>query len=141
MGKLSFNITGLEEFIISFQEYCVPCEYQSRCKYGKKQPFQVNLDCKEIANALNKKKNELMEKLGKKNPDWDWEMREKKAKVKKAQIFSVLWNDKIKKFKDEILCLDSRKLDSMLTRHQGEMWWVDFREIMSEIDQECSKIY
>ncbi len=141
MGKLTYNITGLEEFIISFQEYCVPCEYQAKCKYGKKQPFQVNLDCKEIANAMNKKKNEQMEKLGKKNPDWDWEMREKKAKVTKSQIFSVLWAEKIKKLKNDIVCMDSRKLDSMLTSQRGELWWAEFRETMAEIDQECSKIY
>lgn len=141
MGKLSYNITGLEEFIISFQNYCVPCEYQSKCKYGKNQPFQVNLDCKEIATATDKKKNEMMEKLGNKHPDWDWETREKKAKVSKTQVYSILWADKVKKLKEEILCLDSRKMDSMITTQQGEMWWADFRDVMGEIDQECSKIY
>ncbi|RLI63131.1 MAG: hypothetical protein DRO88_10670 [Promethearchaeia archaeon] len=141
MGKLSYNITGLEEFIISFQEYCVPCEYQGKCKYGKNQPFQISLDCKEISAAAEKKKAEQMEKLGNKHPDWDWEMREKKSKVSKSQVYSLLWAEKVKKLKDEIFCLNSRKLDSMLTAQRGEIWWSDFRESLTEIDKECSKIY
>ncbi|UYP46507.1 hypothetical protein NEF87_002792 [Candidatus Lokiarchaeum ossiferum] len=140
MGKLSFNIVGLQEFIISFEDYCVTCEYQAKCKYGKAAPFQVSIDCKEITTALDFKKAEAMEKLGKKHPEWDWDKREQKAKVSKAQIFSKLWNDKVKNLKDDILCMDSRKLDSMLTSQRGEEWWSDFREVMTEIDQECSKI-
>ncbi len=140
MGKLSYNIVGLQEFIISFEEYCVTCEFQAKCKYGKAAPFNINLDCKEITVALDHKKAEAMEKLGKKHPDWDWDKREQKAKVSKAQIFSKLWNDKVKSLKDEIFCLNSRKLDSMLTSQRGEEWWSDFREVMSEIDKECSKI-
>jgi hypothetical protein len=140
MGKLSYNITGLQEFIVSFEEYCVTCEYQAKCKYGKATPFQIEIDCNEITAALDFKKAEEMEKMGKKHPEWDWDMREKKAKVSKAKIFSKIWNDKVKSQKEEIRCLDSRKLDSMLTSQQGEEWWSDFREIMTVIDKECSKI-
>ena len=140
MGLLSFNITGLQEFVINFQEFCVTCEFQKKCQFGKDKPYQVVIDCKEINAALDFKKAEKMEKLAKKNPDWDWDKREKKAKVSKTQIFSKLWADKVKSQKDEIMCLDSRKLDSMLTSQRGEEWWVEFRDVMGEIEEQCSKI-
>ena len=140
MGKLSFNITGLQEFVITFQEYCQVCPYTKQCKFGKESPFTITIDCKEIIAALDFLKSKEMDKLAKKNPDWDWDTREKKAKVTRAQIYAKLWDDKVKKRKDEIACIDSRKLDSMLTSQRGEEWWSDFRETMSEIDKECSKI-
>ena len=81
-----------------------------------------------------------MDKLGRKNPDWDWDMREKKAKVTKAQVYSLIWTDKVKNHKEELLCIDGRRTDSMLTSQRGEEWWSDFREIVTKIDGECSKI-
>ena len=140
MGRLSYNIIGLEEFAISFQDYCVSCEWQRRCRYGKAEPFQIHISCKELTAALDFKKAKAMEKIGNQHPDWDWDQREAKAKVSKVQIFSKLWTDKVKKHKEESFCLDSRRLDSMLTSQRGEEWWSDFREIMTIIENECSKI-
>ena len=140
MGMLRFNIVGMQEFSITFEEYCVPCEYQSKCKYGKNQPFQIEMDCKELTTARDFRKTEKMEKLGKQNPEWDWDQRDKAARISKSQVYSKLWGDKVKALKEEILCMDSRRMDSMLTSQQGEEWWSEFRETMSEIDKECSKI-
>jgi len=153
MGRLSYNIIGLEEFAISFQDYCVSCEWQRRCRYGKAEPFQIHVSCKELTAALDFKKAKAMDKVGQKHPDWDWDQkvgqkhpdwdwdqREAKAKVTKVQIFSKLWTDKVKKHKEESFCLDSRRLDSMLTAQRGEEWWSDFRETMSIIEKECSRI-
>ena len=140
MGRLSYNIIGLEEFVISFQDYCVSCEWQRRCRYGKAEPFQIHIGCKELTAALDFKKAKAMEKIGNKHPDWDWDQREAKSKVSKVQIFSKLWNDKVKNHKEESYCLDSRRLDSMLTSQRGEEWWSEFREIMTTIEKECSKI-
>ena len=140
MGKLQYNIIGLQEFSISFEEYCVTCEFQSKCKYGKTNPFQFSLDCKEITAALDSKKAEAMDKLGKKHPEWDWDKREKNVKISNTQVFSKLWDDKIKAFKEEILCMDSRRMDSMLTSQRGEEWWGEFRDTLSQINIECSKI-
>ena len=140
MGRLTYNIIGLEEFAISFQDYCVSCEWQRRCRYGKTEPFQIHVSCKELTAALDFKKAKAMDKVGQKHPDWDWDQREAKAKVSKVQIFSKLWTDKVKKHKEESFCLDSRRLDSMLTSQRGEEWWSDFREIMSIIEKECSRI-
>ena len=140
MGRLSYNIIGLEEFAISFQDYCVSCEWQRRCRYGKAEPFQIHISCKELTAALDFKKAIAMDKVGQKHPDWDWDQREKNAKVSTVQVFSKIWADKVKKHKEESFCLDSRRLDSMLTSQRGEEWWSDFREIMSIIEKECSKI-
>ncbi len=140
MGLLRYNITGLQEFTITFEDYCVPCEYQKKCKYGKTEPFQVILDCKELTAARDKKKAAKMEQLANKHPDWDWETREKKASISNTQVISELWAQKVKALREEILCLDSRKMDSMLTSQQGEMWWADFREVMDQIRKECAKI-
>jgi hypothetical protein len=140
MGKLTYTISGLQEFIVNFEEYCVPCQYQKNCKYGKDKALQISIDCKDITNALEFKKNKEMEKLAKKNPDMDWDTREKKAKVTRASVYSEIWNDKVKKIKEEILCMDSRKMDSMLTSQRGEEWWSEFREVLKKIDEECAKI-
>ena len=142
MGKVTYNITGLQEFVINFQEYCVACPWTRHCKFNKDKPFQLLISCKDITNAFEFKKSKEMEKLAKKNPDMDWDTREKKAKVTKQQVFSEIWNDKVKKMKDElgIYCLDSKRLDSMVTSARGEEWWAEFREVMKKIDEECSKI-
>ena len=65
---------------------------------------------------------------------------EKESKVTKSQIYSKLWEDKVKALKEEILCLDSRKTDSMLTSQRGEEWWSEFRATMTKIHEECDKI-
>jgi hypothetical protein len=140
MGKIAYNITGLQEFVLNFQDYCGPCPYHKNCKYSKDKPFQITINCSDITNAFEFKKSKEMEKLAKKNPEMDWETREKKAKVTKASVISEIWNDKVKKLKDEIYCLDSRKLDSMITSQRSEEWWAAFRETMKEIDDQCSKI-
>jgi len=42
--------------------------------------------------------------------------------------------------KEEIRCLDSRKVDSMLVAQQGQDWWQNFNSTMKEINHECEKI-
>ena len=140
MGKISFNITGLSDFEITFQDFCSTCPVQKDCKYGKSNPFLFTIDCNEIRVAEDYKKTEAMKKLQKKHPDWDWDRREKAAKVQKTQIFSKLWEDKVKVNKEEILCMDNRRTDSMLTAQRGEEWWSEFRDVMNKIYEECSKI-
>ena len=48
MGKLSLSIAGLQEFVITFEEYCVPCPYQRNCKYNKNKPFTVTVECRDL---------------------------------------------------------------------------------------------
>ena len=55
-------------------------------------------------------------------------------------IFSQLWKDKIKTQKEEIRCLDSRKVDSMLVIQQGQDWWQDFNQTIKLVNNECEKI-
>lgn len=142
MGKLTYNITGLQEFVVTFAEYCVPCPYQRHCKHNKDKPFQVTIDCKDFTTALEFRKSKEMEKLAKQHPDWDWDTREKKAKVTRPQIYSEIWNEKVKKPAKEgvIYCVDSKKIDSMLTSQRSEEWWAEFRDVMKKLDEECAKI-
>ena len=140
MGKLTFNITGLSDFEISFTDYCTMCDIQSNCKHGKNDPVLVQVSCNDFRKAEKEKKEELMRKVEKKNPNWDWDRIEKASKVQTSQIISVIWADRIKKNKEEYLCMDSRKTDSMLTSQRREEWWSDFLETMREINGECSKI-
>ena len=81
-----------------------------------------------------------MDKLAKKDSNMDWDTRSKKAKVTKPQVYSAIWDDKVKKQKSDLACLNSKRVDSMLVSQRGEEWWADFREILKKIDEECSKI-
>lgn len=139
MGKLTYSLSGLSEFIVNFEEWCVPCPYQKNCKWNKSKPFTVLIDCKDLTNAFEFLKNKEMEKLGKKNPNMDWEERAKKAKVGRPSVYSEIWNDKVKKIKDDLVCMNSKKIDSMLTSKNMNEWWTEFREVMKKIDEECQK--
>ncbi len=140
MTRVSFNITGLSDFEITFQDYCSPCGMQKDCKYGKSNSFTITVSCNELAEAEDYKKTQIMKKIQKEHPDWDWEKSESAAKVKKSQIFSKIWEDKVKSKKEEILCMDSRRTDSMLTSQRGEEWWSEFRKVITKIHQECSRL-
>ncbi len=138
---LNYSITGLQDYKISFESYCSPCEIQNYCKYGKDQPFSININCGELNLAKEKIKYEQLQKL-QKNADADITYEEliKEVKINLSGIFSQIWKDKIKAIKEEIRCLDSRKVDSMLVAQQGQDWWGDFNATIKIINQECEKI-
>ena len=140
MPELIYSITGLSEFTISFENYCVPCKYQNRCRYGKKEPLQITIECSELLQAYEHQRLELM-KVAQKEAAIDdtYEMLEKRSKVNIGQIFSEIWKKKIKKHKEEITCLNSRKLDPMLTSQRGGEWWSEFRLVMQKVYEECKK--
>ena len=64
----------------------------------------------------------------------------KKVKVNFQNIFSQIWKDKVKARKEEIRCLNSKKVDSMLVSQQGQDWWQDFNITIKVINRECEKI-
>ncbi len=64
----------------------------------------------------------------------------KKVKVNIQNIFSQIWKDKVKAHKEEIRCLNSKKIDSMLVSQQGQDWWQDFNTTIKVINRECEKI-
>ena len=139
--KLEYSIVGLQEFNISFDKYCVPCEIQSKCKFGKKNPFMVKIDCKELNQAKEKIKYEKLKKLQKSEPiSSSYNDLIKKVKINMQSIFSKIWKEKVKALKEEIRCLDSRKTDPMLVSQQGQDWWSDFLSTMKQVNEECEKI-
>ena len=139
--KLEYSIVGLQEFNISFDKYCGPCEIQGKCEYGKKNPFMVKIDCKELNQAKEEIKYEKLKKLQKTEPiSSSYNDLIKKVKINMQSIFSKIWKEKVKALKEEIRCLDSRKTDPMLVSQQGQDWWSDFLSTMKQVNEECEKI-
>ena len=138
---LNYSIIGLEDYLISFESYCSPCEIQKFCKYGKAEPFSITINCGDLNRAKEKIKFDQLQNLQKKEDvSVTYEELIKKVKINLQNIFSQIWKEKVKAQKEEIRCLDSRKTDSMLVAQQGQDWWQDFVTTMKELNQECEKI-
>jgi hypothetical protein len=139
---LNFSIVGLEDYIISFESYCSPCEIQKYCKYGKEVPFTISINCGDLNRAKEKIKFDQLQKLQKsEDVSVTYEELIKKVKINIQNIISQIWKEKIKSQKEEIRCLDSRKVDPMIVAQQGQDWWQDFNITMKEVNNECEKIF
>lgn len=138
---LNFSIVGLEDYTISFENYCSICENQKFCKWGKDDPFSIKISCSDLNRAKEKVKFEQLQRLQKtEDVSVSYEELIKKVKINLQNIFSEIWKAKIKAHKEEIRCLDSRKRDPMLVTQQGQDWWQDFNTTMKVINVECEKI-
>ncbi|MHA2394584.1 MAG: hypothetical protein ACXAEX_21860 [Promethearchaeota archaeon] len=138
---LNYSIVGLEDYTIGFDNYCSLCEIQKFCKWGKDEPFSVNIGCGDLNRAKEKVKFEQLQRLQKtEDVSVSYEELIKKVRINLQGIFSEIWKEKIKAIKEEIRCLDSRKRDPMLVAQQGQDWWQDFNITMKVINKECEKI-
>ncbi len=138
---LNYSIIGLEDYTISFEIYCSLCEIQKFCKWGKEAPFSIKISCGDLNRAKEKVKFEQLQKLQKiEDVSVSYEELIKKVKINLQGIFSEIWKTKIKAHKEEIRCLDSRKVDPMLVAQQGQDWWQDFSATLKVINGECEKI-
>jgi hypothetical protein len=138
---LNYSIIGLENYSISFQSYCRHCEIQKHCKYGKENPFTIEINCTDLNQAKEKIKFTQLQQLQKtEDVSVPYEELVKKVKINLQNIFSQIWKDKIKTQKEEIRCLDSHKWDPMLVAQQGQDWWQDFNATIKKINDECEKI-
>ena len=138
---LNYSIVGLEDYTISFDNYCSLCEIQKFCKWGKDVPFSINISCGDLNRAKEKVKFEQLQKLQKtEDVSVSYEALIKKVRINLQGIFSEIWKNKVKRLKDEIRCLDSRKIEPMLVAQQGQDWWQDFNITMKIINDECEKI-
>ena len=138
---LNYSIIGLEDYTISFEIYCSLCEIQKFCKWGKEEPFSIKISCGDLNRAKEKVKFEQLQKLQKtEDVSVSYEELIKKVKINLQGIISEIWKMKIKTHKEEIRCLDSRKVDSMLVAQQGQDWWQDFNSTLKVINEECEKI-
>ena len=138
---LNFSIIGLEDYTISFESYCSICDIQKFCKWGKEDPFSIKISCSDLNRAKEKVKFEQLQKLQKtEDVSVSYEELIKKVKVNLQNIISQIWKGKIKAHKEEIRCLNSRKIDPMLVAQQGQDWWQDFNMTMKVINSECEKI-
>ncbi|HEC38380.1 hypothetical protein LCGC14_0581190 [marine sediment metagenome] len=138
---LNYSIVGLEDYTISFDNYCSLCEIQKFCKWGRDVPFSINISCVDLNRAKEKVKFEQLQKLQKtEDVSVSYEALIKKVRINLQGIFSEIWKNKVKRLKDEIRCLDSRKIEPMLVAQQGQDWWQDFNITMKIINDECEKI-
>ncbi|KKK40530.1 hypothetical protein LCGC14_0729200 [marine sediment metagenome] len=138
---LNYSIVGLEDYTISFDNYCSLCEIQKFCKWGKDVSFSINISCVDLNRVKEKIKFEQLQKLQKtEDVSVSYEALIKKVRINLLGIFSEIWKSKIKRLKDEIRCLDSRKIEPMLVAQQGQDWWQDFNMTMKIINDECEKI-
>lgn len=138
---LNYSIIGLEDYTISFEIYCSLCEIQKFCKWGIEDPFSIKISCGGLKRAKEKVKFEQLQKLQKtEDVSVPYEELIKKVKINLQSIFSEIWKAKIKGHKEEIRCLDSRKVDPMLVAQQGQDWWQDFNTTLKVIIDECEKI-
>jgi hypothetical protein len=138
---LNYSIVGLEDYTISFEIYCSLCEIQKFCKWGKEEPFSIKISCGDLNQAKEKVKFEQLQKLQKtEDVSVSYEELIKKVKINLQGIISEIWKTKIKAHKEEIRCLDSRKVDPMLVAQQGQDWWQDFNTTLKVINGECEKI-
>ena len=138
---LNYSIVGLEDYTIGFNDYCSLCDIQQFCKWGKDEPFSINISCGDLNRAKEKVKFEQLQKLQKtEDVSVSYEELVKKVKINLQGIISEIWKGKIKALKEEIRCLDSRKIDPMLVAQQGQDWWQDFNATMKVINTECEKI-
>ncbi|MHA1729194.1 MAG: hypothetical protein ACTSWY_10745 [Promethearchaeota archaeon] len=141
MSELIYSIIGLSEFNISFENWCVPCKFQGRCRYGKKEPLALRIDCNDLLKSFeNERRKQIKKEQKKADINDDYEKILSRVKVNNLQIFSGVWKMKIKNHKEDILCLNSKKTDSMVTSQRGGEWWQEFTKVMREIYIECKKI-
>ena len=138
---LEYSIIGLEDYLISFESFCSSCDIQKYCKFGKENPFTISINCGDLSRAKEKIKFDQLQKLQKAvDVSVTYEELIKKVKINLQNIFSQIWKDKIKAHKEEIRCLDSRKVDPMLVGQQGQDWWHAFNTTIKEVNTECEKI-
>ncbi|GAB4310673.1 MAG: hypothetical protein Kow0069_10970 [Promethearchaeota archaeon] len=136
------SITGLQEFAITFEDYCSECptKLQRYCPHGKDKPLVVHVECKEVIAARDAQKYEQMRKMQKKatagtSLDFD------SIKVSESQIISHLWHEKIKKPAEgrQIRCM-GKEIDPIEAAQRGQDWWQDFRVAIKQVIAECRKI-
>ncbi len=138
---LNYSIIGLQDYRVSFDNYCVDCEIQKNCKHGRANPFTIMINCTDLNRAKEKIKLEQLNKLQKKaDVSISYEDLIKRVKINLQGIFSAIWKEKIKTQKEVIRCLDSQKVDPILVSQQGQNWWQNFASTMKEINKECEKV-
>ncbi|MHA1680031.1 MAG: hypothetical protein ACTSUE_03420 [Promethearchaeota archaeon] len=136
--KLQYSITGLSEFSISFEEFCMPCQYQARCKFGRETPLELEVSCKELKLIDDDLKFTYVSEIQRKGGDME---KAYDKKMPSSKILSKLWKQKVKSRNDEIYCLNTNYLDLILVSNRSKDWWKEFSRVGKEIIKECSRIY
>lgn len=138
MPKLTYALTGLSEYSVSFENYCTPCPWRAHCKFGREKPFEVEVSCRDLKYIEEELRFQEVTKVQKAGGDIE------KAAAKKipaAKILSEVWQKKIKARKDEIYCINTNFLDLILVSNRSKEWWTEFAKTGKDIMAECAKFF
>ncbi|NMC04121.1 MAG: hypothetical protein GYA24_02855 [Candidatus Lokiarchaeota archaeon] len=139
MPKLTYSLSGLSEFTISFEQYCQPCPWRKNCKYGKeKQPLEVLISCKDLKYKAEELQFQHVTKVQKEGGDIQ---KATQKKIPASTILSEIWKEKVKTRKDEIYCINTTFLDLILVSNRSQEWWAEFSRVGKLIMEECAKIF
>jgi hypothetical protein len=138
MAKLTYSLTGLSEFTISFEQWCQPCPWRKNCKFGKVTPFEINVSCKELKYKAEELQFQHVSKVQKEGGDIQ---KATAKKVPAATILSEIWKEKVKSRKEEIYCVNTNFLDMILVSNRSQEWWAEFSRVGKLIMEECARIF
>ncbi|MHA1371803.1 MAG: hypothetical protein ACTSWN_14280 [Promethearchaeota archaeon] len=136
--KLSYSITGLSEYTVSFENYCISCKWASKCKFGKDKPLEVKISCKELKYIEEDLQFKYVSKIQKEGGDIE---KAAKKKIPASKILSQVWKEKLKNRKDEIFCLNTKYLDLIIVSNRSKEWWSEFSKIGKMIMKECQELF
>ncbi len=132
---LSFSLSGVNEYIITFEDFCRMCSIRG-CAFNKEKPFHIKVECKELTYAREALLYDSIRKAQAKQDPGDTS--EVGGKVSSTQVNTKLWNEKEKKNPARIKCI-SKDFDPLITAQRAQDWWKEFRSVMTKIDKECKK--
>jgi len=133
---LSFSLSGVNEYLVSFEDYCRLCPIRG-CHYNKEKPLSVKVECKDLTYAREALTYVKLQKMQAAQEGSD--LTEVIAKVSSTQVYSKIWTEKVKKNPNRIKCLIAKDIDPLIVGQRAQDWWKDFRKVMAQIDKECKK--
>ncbi|HME55494.1 MAG TPA: hypothetical protein VKM55_25035 [Candidatus Lokiarchaeia archaeon] len=138
MPKITYSLTGMSEFTVSFENYCTPCPWRKNCKFGKTTPFEILVSCKELRYIAEELQFQNVSKVQRDGGDIQ---KATAKKVPASSILSEVWKKKVKSRKDEIYCMNTTFLDLILVSNRSQEWWAEFSRVGKLIMEECAKIF
>jgi hypothetical protein len=138
MPKLTYSLSGLSEFTVSFEQWCQPCPWRKNCKFGREKPLEIIISCKDMKYKAEELQFQHVTKVQKEGGDIQ---KAAQKKVPASTILSEIWKEKVKTRKDEIYCINTNFLDLILVSNRSQEWWAEFSRVGKLVMEECAKIF
>jgi hypothetical protein len=137
-SKLTYAMTSLSTFTVTFENYCNPCPWRRYCKAAKEKPFEIEVSCKDLKYIQEELQFQAVSKVQREGGDIQ---KATEKKVPASKILSEVWAKKVKGNKDNIYCINTNNLDLILVSNRSKEWWMEFSKVGKEIMAECAKIF